>query len=174
MTSCAQEKFLRLRVLSIAFCVGALLLNASSWAAKPDPDTEWKPPKLPEAVTIKPDGVALKVSPIDRGTRSDIEQAAAQIDSILKAYWNENSTKIGNRTSDHEFVRRAYLELAGRIPTINEATIFCDSNDRKKRGELIDTLLENPGYVSHFYNYWADILRLKERCLLYTSDAADE
>ena len=112
MASYAQEKFLTPRLLTIAFCVGALLLNASTWAAKPDPDTEWKPPKLPEAVTIKPDGVALKVSPIDRGTRSDIEQAAAQIDSILKAYWNENSTKIGNRTSDHEFVRRAYLELA--------------------------------------------------------------
>jgi hypothetical protein len=163
MASCAQEKFLRLRVLLIAFCVGALLLNASTWAAKPDPDIEWKPPKLPEAVTIKPEGVALNVVPIDRGTRSEIAQAAAQIDSILKAYWNENSTKAGDRTSDHEFVRRAYLELAGRIPTINEANTFCNSNDRKKRGELIDNLLESPGYVSHFYNYWADILRLKER-----------
>ena len=57
MASYAQEKFLRLpRLLTIAFCVGALLLNASTWAAKPDPDIEWKPPKLPEAVTIKPDG----------------------------------------------------------------------------------------------------------------------
>ena len=100
MASCAQEKFLKLRVLSIAFCVGALLLNASMWAAKPDSDTEWKPPKLPEAVTMKPDGAALNVVPIDRGARSDIEQAAAQIDSILEAYWNENSTKDGNRTSD--------------------------------------------------------------------------
>ena len=32
----------------------------------------------------------------------------------------------------------------------------------EKRGQLIDDLLESPGYVSHFYNYWADILRLKE------------
>ncbi len=28
---------------------------------------------------------------------------------------------------------------------------------------LIDSLLETQGYVSHTYNYWADILRLKDR-----------
>jgi hypothetical protein len=61
MASCAQEKFLTPRALTIAFCVGALLLNASTWAAKPDSNTEWKPPKLPEAVTMKPDGAALNV-----------------------------------------------------------------------------------------------------------------
>ena len=158
-----QSHFLRQRLFSVSLCIGIALLNGSAWSAKPEPETEWKPPKLPEAVTIKPEGAVLKVAPIDRETRPEIEQAAAQIDSILQAYWNENKTKSGKKTTDHEFVRRAYLELAGRIPTIDEARTFCNATGRKKRGQLIDDLLESPGYVSHFYNYWADILRLKER-----------
>ena len=158
-----QSHFSRQRLFSVSLCIGIALLNGSAWSAKPEPETEWKPPKLPEAVTIKPEGAVLKVAPIDRETRPEIEQAAAQIDSILQAYWNENKTKSGKKTTDHEFVRRAYLELAGRIPTIDEARTFCDATGRKKRGQLIDDLLESPGYVSHFYNYWADILRLKER-----------
>ena len=158
-----QSHFSRQRLFSVSLYIGIALLNGSAWSAKPEPETEWKPPKLPEAVTIKPEGAVLKVAPIDRETRPEIEQAAAQIDSILQAYWNENKTKSGKKTTDHEFVRRAYLELAGRIPTIDEARTFCDATGRKKRGQLIDDLLESPGYVSHFYNYWADILRLKER-----------
>ena len=152
------------RWLFAAFlCIGISLLNVSARSAEPESEEEWKPPKLPEAVTVKPEGAVFKVAPIDRDTRPEIEQAAAQIDSILQAYWNENGTKTVDRTNDHEFVRRAYLELAGRIPTIDEARTFCNSTNRNKRGELIDDLLESPGYVSHFYNYWADILRLKER-----------
>ncbi|MBL6710558.1 MAG: DUF1553 domain-containing protein [Planctomycetes bacterium] len=158
-----RSHFSRQRLFSVSLYIGIALLNGSAWSAKPEPETEWKPPKLPEAVTIKPEGAVLKVAPIDRETRPEIEQAAAQIDSILQAYWNENKTKSGKKTTDHEFVRRAYLELAGRIPTIDEARTFCDATGRKKRGQLIDDLLESPGYVSHFYNYWADILRLKER-----------
>jgi hypothetical protein len=40
-----------------------------------------------------------------------------------------------------------------------------DSRHPAKRAELIDALLESPDSVSHFYNFWADILRLTERPL---------
>ena len=56
-----------------------------------------------------------------------------------------------------------YLEIAGRIPTHDELVSFLDSKGGDKRADLIDTLLESPDYVSHFYNFWADILRLQER-----------
>ena len=60
-------------------------------------------------------------------------------------------------------MRRAYLELAGRIPTHDEAVKFLSARGAAKRSELVDRLLESPDYVSHFYNWWADILRLVER-----------
>ena len=149
--------------LVILLGAGFVLSGRSAEAAKPNKD--WKPPasKLPKAVTEKPDGPVMEVAPLDRSARRDVEAAAAKIDSILKAYWQEHKATPGPKTDDHEFVRRAYLELAGRIPTIEEAESFCDAKSSAKRGELIDDLLESPGYVSHFYNFWADILRLQER-----------
>jgi len=149
--------------LVILLGAGFVLSGRSAEAAKPNKD--WKPPasKLPKAVTEKPDGPVMEVAPLDRSARRDVEAAAAKIDSILKAYWQEHKATPGPKTDDHEFVRRAYLELAGRIPTIEEAESFCAAKGSAKRGELIDDLLESPGYVSHFYNFWADILRLQER-----------
>ena len=76
------------RWLYAAFlCISISLLNVSARSAEPESEEEWKAPKLPEAITVKPEGDVLKVTPIDRDTRPEIEQAAAQIDSILQAYW---------------------------------------------------------------------------------------
>ncbi len=44
-----------------------------------------------------------------------------------------------------------------------EATTFLDSTDPNRRQDLIDELLSSPDYVSNFYNFWADTLRLVER-----------
>ncbi|HSH16267.1 MAG TPA: DUF1549 domain-containing protein, partial [Verrucomicrobiae bacterium] len=40
--------------------------------------------------------------------------------------------------SDHQFLRRAYLDLLGVLPTADEAKTFVLSKDRKKRTKLID------------------------------------
>ncbi len=61
--------------------------------------------------------------------------------------------------TDQEFLRRLYLDLAGRIPTHDEAVAFLDDSSADKRSALIDTLLASPAYVSHTYNFWADLLR---------------
>jgi hypothetical protein len=71
----------------------------------------------------------------------------------------EGSTPL----TDAQFVRRIHLELAGRIPTFDETTAFLADTSAAKRADLIDSLLESPDYVSHFYNFWADVLRLCER-----------
>ena len=63
--------------------------------------------------------------------------------------------------SDETFVRRIYLDLAGRIPTAAEARAFLESKRQDKRAALIGDLLARESYVSNFYNFWADILRFK-------------
>ena len=59
------------------------------------------------------------------------------------------------------FKRRSYLRIIGRIPTETEARSFLRLTDETKRADLIDHLLDSPGYVSHQFNFWADILRIK-------------
>ena len=62
-------------------------------------------------------------------------------------------------------MRRVYLDVSGRIPTYEEAVAFLDSQDPDKRSKLIDKLLDSEGYVSHNFNYWADLLRPQSRSI---------
>jgi hypothetical protein len=120
---------------------------------------------LPAAVMAAPPATVMEVAPIDRGRRAAVATAAGRIDGLLESRWREHGVEPAPRLSAEQFARRAYLDLAGRIPTYDEVTEFLSSRDAARRADLIDRLLESPDYVSHFYNFWADILRLTERPL---------
>jgi len=51
------------------------------------------------------------------------------------------------RASDAEFLRRITLDLAGTIPTADQARAFIADADPGKRGKLIDRLLASPDYA---------------------------
>jgi hypothetical protein len=86
---------------------------------------------------------------------------SAKIDEILVKSWQKQGLTPNAPATDEIFLRRIYLDIAGRIPTTDEATAFLKSTDPQKRGKLIDELLAGDGYVSNFFNYFADILRLQ-------------
>ncbi|QIF01067.1 DUF1549 domain-containing protein [Roseimicrobium sp. ORNL1] len=65
--------------------------------------------------------------------------------------------------NDEQFVRRVYLDIAGRIPSYDETTAFLKDSAGDKRAKLIDTLLASDGYSSHMYNYMAEMLRVIDR-----------
>jgi hypothetical protein len=61
--------------------------------------------------------------------------------------------------SDAQFLRRATLDVLGRLPTTDEASAFLRSDDPNKREALVDRLLEMPEYADFWANKWADLLR---------------
>ena len=67
--------------------------------------------------------------------------------------------------SDETFVRRAYLDLLGIIPTADEARSFVLDRTETKRARLIDTLLERPEFADFWALKWMDLLRAEERML---------
>ena len=86
---------------------------------------------------------------------------SAKIDSILAKEWQKNNLKPNAPSTDEVFLRRIYVDIAGRIPTSAEAQAFLASTDKDKRAQLIDTLLAGDGYAANYFNYYADILRLQ-------------
>jgi hypothetical protein len=122
-----------------------------------------QPIKLPAAVLEDPTGPVMEVATIDRSRRQEVGVAADAIDRLLETDWQKHGVAGSHPLNDAQFVRRIYLELAGRIPTFDETVKFLDSKSATKRADLIDDLLESPDYVSHTYNFWADVLRLCER-----------
>ena len=93
----------------------------------------------------------------------NILDAAQQIDLYIEEGLKTEGLERNEPVSDEFFVRRVYLDVVGRIPTYDELTEFMKSKSEDRRSELIDSLLSSEGYVSHHYNYWADVLRVKSR-----------
>ncbi|MFZ4766821.1 MAG: DUF1549 domain-containing protein, partial [Roseimicrobium sp.] len=91
------------------------------------------------------------------------ESASQKIDAILAKEWKAAKVSPNKPASDEVFLRRVYLDVTGRIPTYQEALAFLNSKDASKRAKLIDQLLNSEGYVSHFFNYWADVLRAQSQ-----------
>ncbi len=63
--------------------------------------------------------------------------------------------------SDAVFVRRAYLDVTGKLPTAEEAKAFIQDSDKNKRVALIDRLLDQSAHVDYWAMKWSDILRVK-------------
>src|SRR5580704_14624513 len=63
------------------------------------------------------------------------------------------------QADDHTLVRRLYLDLAGRIPTADEARAYAASTDPEKREKLIERLLAAPEFVRHNATEFDEILR---------------
>lgn len=67
--------------------------------------------------------------------------------------------------NDSTFVRRAYLDAIGRIPTALEAKRFVHDTDVNKRSHLVDQLLVRPEFADFWAMKWADVLRTEEKVL---------
>ncbi|MGK0189071.1 MAG: hypothetical protein ACI9R3_004888 [Verrucomicrobiales bacterium] len=67
--------------------------------------------------------------------------------------------------SDSEFLRRAWLDVTGRLPSVDEAQQFVLESDPQKREHLVDDLLELPEFADYWALKWADILRIEEKVL---------
>ena len=65
-------------------------------------------------------------------------------------------------STDSQFLRRIYLDVAGRIPTFAETEQFLNGRDANKRAKLIDELLNNDAFAMRMYNYFSDLLRVRE------------
>jgi Protein of unknown function (DUF1553)/Protein of unknown function (DUF1549) len=67
--------------------------------------------------------------------------------------------------TDNEFIRRAYLDGAGILPTSEEVERFVADRAPGKRARLIDELLERPEFVDYWTYKWSDMLLVSTRKL---------
>lgn len=91
-------------------------------------------------------------------TDLDAKQKAKDVEELQRQI---AMTEANPETSDEQFVRRIYLDVAGRIPTYDEYTRFMDTSSKNKRAELIDELLDSEAFVMHMFNWYSDLLRIR-------------
>ncbi|HEV3144169.1 MAG TPA: DUF1549 domain-containing protein, partial [Gemmataceae bacterium] len=86
------------------------------------------------------------------------------IDKFVFAKLKMLSIAPSEMCSDSEFIRRAYLDLCGLLPTVEETNAFL-ANSADKRAKLIDQLLERPEYADFWTLKWSDVLRSSRKTI---------
>lgn len=79
----------------------------------------------------------------------DPADLSASIDSRLEAAWSADGTTPAGGVSDEVFVRRVFLDLAGRIPSTEERARFLEDEQPGRRAALIDHLLASEDHAAH-------------------------
>ena len=97
------------------------------------------------------------------------------VDRFAAAKYRELGLQPAPLCDDATFVRRAFVDVIGTLPTAAETRAFIDSTDPAKRAKLIDRLLGltgdpaldiyNNSYAAYWSLKWADLLRSSSKSL---------
>lgn len=82
------------------------------------------------------------------------QATAAEIDRMIDRRLAENKYPASPLADDAEFLRRASLDIRGRIPTAERVAAFLNDTAPDKRAKLIDEFLADHEYGEHFAIIW--------------------
>jgi hypothetical protein len=106
--------------------------------------------------------LARAAEPDDAKLPAEVREAmklAEQIDKIVAARWKERGVTPSRPTGDGEFLRRAHLDLTGRIPRPSDLLDFRDRYGAFGREQWINKeLLNSDEYAIHFANTWRQLV----------------
>ncbi len=80
------------------------------------------------------------------------------IDELVLAKLASLSIPPSPPAGDREFLRRAYLDTIGVLPTAEESRAFSNDASADKRDKLIESLLQRPEFIDYWAYKWSDLL----------------
>lgn len=84
-----------------------------------------------------------------------------RIDQFVLERLEQLGIRPARACSDAVFLRRAFLDILGALPTVEEARQFLKDTDPEKRRKLVDRLLEREEFADYWSMKWCDVLRVK-------------
>lgn len=113
--------------------------------------------------------IAMSVVPFADSVTLDGWQSRNFIDDLAAAKFRELGITPSGLCDDSTFLRRAFLDAVGALPSREETVAFLESPDPDKRAKLIDRLLGfdpdptrnpfNDQYAAFWSLKWADLIR---------------
>jgi hypothetical protein len=89
------------------------------------------------------------------------------IDDYVLAHLRQLHIPPSPQATDAEFLRRAYLDAAGILPSPQETAAFLKDKSPDKRNHLIDALMKRPEFVDYWAYQWSDLLLVTSNQLSY-------
>jgi hypothetical protein len=112
-------------------------------------------PQHAEATAVAAMPVQNAEQPVADLSDSEIVE---EIDRLIRTAWEDNKIQPAAEASDHEWVRRAYLTLTGRIPTLEQASEYVTASSPRKRDQLVDSLLGDSLTAENLAVNWTNLL----------------
>lgn len=89
-------------------------------------------------------------------------KAYNDLDTVLSVSYKQHNVVVSDKSvDDYTFIRRIYLDLAGRIPTTEEIKAYVTSQHPNKKQLIVEKIVYSEDYTNNFYNFWADLLRIR-------------
>jgi len=135
------------------------VLGGLAWAAD---DQTWKSKldqlrkeRAAETKTTKKKGpaVAAATSEYPWATPDDTHY----LDKMLEEEWKALGFPVASECTDGEFIRRASLDIIGRIPTMQETDAFLKDKGDVRRTRLVNRLLASPEYGKNWATVWTHL-----------------
>ena len=80
-----------------------------------------------------------------------------RINQLVEAVWNDYDLSPSEPATDAEWCRRVFLDLIGRIPSVDELDAFVQDKSDGKRAKLVDDLVNADRYTGEFARNWTTI-----------------
>lgn len=131
--SMTQQEVFRMhwfaRVLAIMAMISCLSIPAGVWSQETSPDVDT--------------GVGIP--------------EVLRINEEIRKVWVDYELSPSARATDGEWCRRVYLDLIGRVPSVQELNEFLTSSDEGKRKKLVNTLLYDEEFTELYANNWTTL-----------------
>jgi uncharacterized protein DUF1549/uncharacterized protein DUF1553 len=119
-----------------------LLLCAIGWGQSASKSaTKDDAPKRPTAPAIQTYGLAQ----------------VQKINEMIRQVWMDNQISPSPPASDSEWCRRVYLDIIGRVPSVDELRAFGASRDSDRKLKLVNKLLTDDAYIDEYARNWTTI-----------------
>ena len=86
-----------------------------------------------------------------------IANAKTEVDKLVLKKLDKLGIMPANNATDAEFFRRLSLDAAGTLPTSDQVRKFLDDPSSDKRSEMIETVLDSPGYSAWWTTFLCDM-----------------
>ncbi|RFC42504.1 MAG: Protein of unknown function (DUF1553)/Protein of unknown function (DUF1549) [Verrucomicrobia bacterium] len=88
-------------------------------------------------------------------------QERNEIDKLVNTKLRNLRMTPSEQCDDLTFLRRAFIDLSGTLPSLERVQAFQTDTDPAKREKLVDDLLKQPGFVDLWTLKWADLLQIR-------------
>jgi Protein of unknown function (DUF1553)/Protein of unknown function (DUF1549)/Bacterial Ig-like domain (group 2) len=105
--------------------------------------------------------IATITAPYEHAVNTEAFKAFATrnfIDERVVEKLRELNLPPSAKCSDEDFIRRAFLDTIGVLPTAKEVGEFLANDESAKRDALIDSLLQRPEFTDYWSYKWSDLL----------------